>query len=149
MSLIDCTEGRIDLLDLFASFNFRTGVQFAGEQVEKQRRAIDHGRFSAMSRRIFHIVIALVLIASAVSPFVESALNSHDNVFSTGYDGESTLAIIVLLLELVLSLASLLVFFLPNVQLKERVDTEHPCLTSASGFRVSIPDFSPSVPLRI
>jgi hypothetical protein len=102
-----------------------------------------------MSRRIFHIVIALILVACAVSPFVESALNSQDSVFSTGYDGESTLAIVVLLLELVLSLASLLIFLQPNGGQTERVNLEQTHLTSALALRVSIPDSLLQVPLRI
>ena len=102
-----------------------------------------------MSRRIFHVLIALILVACAVSPFVESALNCHDSVFSTGYDGESTLAVVVLLLELVLSLASLLVFFCPNIQVKERIVEKYRRLTSDSDSRIAIPDASPPVPLRI
>ena len=102
-----------------------------------------------MNRRIFHVLIALVLVACVVSPFVESALDCHDNMFSTGYDGESTLAVIVLLLELVLSLASLLVLFWPTAQLGERVDTEPTCPTFALEFCIDVPDFSSSVPLRI
>jgi hypothetical protein len=102
-----------------------------------------------MNRRIFHVLIALVLVACVVSPFVESALDCHDNMFSTGYDGESTLAVVVLLLELVLSLASLLVFLSPTVQLEERVDTESARPSSAFGYFINISDFSSSVPLRI
>jgi len=102
-----------------------------------------------MNRRIFHVLIALVLVACVVSPFVESALNCNDNVFSTGSDSESTLAIVVLLLELVLSLASLLVFLLPNFQLEDRVRTESRRPTSVFGFCINISDFSSSVPLRI
>jgi len=75
--------------------------------------------------------------------------NCNDNVFSTGSDGESTLAIVVLLLELVLSLASLLLFFLPNFQLDDRVDAESRRPTSAFAFCINISDFSSSVPLRI
>ncbi len=102
-----------------------------------------------MNRRIFHILIALILVTCAVSPFVESALNCHDSVFSTGYDGESTLAVVVLLLELVLSLASLVGFLCPNIQVNERMVEKFQRLTSDSGFRITIPDPSPPVPLRI
>jgi hypothetical protein len=102
-----------------------------------------------MNRRIFHILIALVLVACVVSPFVESTLDCHDNVFSTGSDGESTLAIVLLLLELVLSLTSLLVFLSRNVQLEERVDTERARPSSAFGFCIKFSDSSSSVPLRI
>jgi hypothetical protein len=102
-----------------------------------------------MNRRIFHLLIALVLVACVVSPWVESALDCHDNMFSTGYDGESTLAIVVLLLELVLSLASLLIFLQPNGRQTERVNLEQSHLTSALPLRVSIPDSLLQAPLRI
>lgn len=102
-----------------------------------------------MNRRIFHVLIALVLVACVVSPFVELALDCHDNMFSTGYDGESTLAVVVLLLELVLSFASLLAFLWPSVQLGERVDSERARPTSAFGFCLNISDFSLCLPLRI
>ena len=113
------------------------------------RSATHSGTMPAMNRRIFHVLIALVLLACVVSPFLESSLDCQGNVFSTGYDGESTLAIVVLLLELVLSLASLLTFLLPNVNLLERVDTEGAHPSSAFGFGITISDFSSSVPLRI
>jgi hypothetical protein len=126
------------------------GVQSAHERLEQPKGSANHcGTFPAMNRRIFHVLIALVLVACVVSPFVESALNCNDNVFSTGSDSESTLAIVVLLLELVLSLASLLVFLLPNFQLEDRVRTESRRPTSVFGFCINISDFSFSVPLRI
>lgn len=102
-----------------------------------------------MSRRIFHVAIALILVICALSPFVESALDCQGSLFSTGYDGESTLAVVVLLLELVLSLTSLLVFLCPDIRANERLVTQHPRLTCESAFGVIIPDFSPPVPLRI
>ena len=102
-----------------------------------------------MSRRMLHVLIALILLACAVSPFVESGFNCHDNVFSTGYDGESTLAVVVLLLELVLSLASLLTFLCPNIQVKDRIVERYERLTFDSDFRITISDASPPVPLRI
>jgi hypothetical protein len=84
-------------------------------------------------------------VTCAVSPFVESALDCQGSVFSTGYDGESTLAVVVLLLELVLSLAILC----PAIQVKERIVEEYQRLTSDSGFCITIPDASLPVPLRI
>jgi hypothetical protein len=98
---------------------------------------------------MLHVLIALILLACAVSPFVESGFNCHDNVFSTGYDGESTLAVVVLLLELVLSLASLLTFLCPNIQVKDRIVERYERLTFDSDFRITISDASPPVPLRI
>ena len=102
-----------------------------------------------MNRKMLHVLIALVLVACALSPFVESALNSQDSMFSTGCDGESTLAIVVLLLELVLSLASLLAFLWPTAQLQERVEIESASPISALAFFIDAPDFLSSVPLRI
>ncbi len=99
---------------------------------------------------MLHILMALILIFCAGSPFVESALNCHDNVFSTGYDGDTTLAVVVLLLELVLSLASLLLFLCPNIeQVKDGIVETCDHLTFDWDFRISFPDTSPPVPLRI
>ena len=90
----------------------------------------------------------LILVGCAVSPFVESALDCHGNVFSTGCDGESTLALVILLLELVLTLASVLVLFLPNIQLKGRI-VEKVQRFFDWDFRFTNLDSSPPVPLRI
>jgi hypothetical protein len=88
-------------------------------------------------------------VACAVSPFVESAVGSDNNIFLTGYDTESTLAVVMLLLELALSLASLLILFCPSIRVNERVVTKHLRLSSDFGFRITILDTSPPVPLRI
>jgi hypothetical protein len=100
-------------------------------------------------RRAFHVAIALILVICAISPFVESAVNWNDSVFATGYDTESTLAILVLLLELVISLAGLLVFLCGNMQLGERVVIKHSSLGPESDFGFKIPELSPPPPLRI
>jgi hypothetical protein len=102
-----------------------------------------------VSRRTLHILVALILLACAVSPFVESALHCHDTILSTGQDGESTVAVVVLLLELVLSLTSLLIFLCPNLELKGRLDTEFRTLTTNIEFGFTIPELSPPVPVRI
>ena len=95
------------------------------------------------------MAIALILVICAISPFLESTINWNDTVFATGYDGESTLAVLVLLLELVISLAGLLVCLCRNLQLGERVVLKHSCLISASEFGIKIPELSPPAPLRI
>src|SRR4029077_5320262 len=99
--------------------------------------------------RMLHVLIALILLGCAVSPFVESGLNCHDNILSTGYDGESTLAVVALLLELALSLAGLLVLHCENTELKDRIVEKSERLTFDWYFRFTILDTSPSVPLRI
>lgn len=115
----------------------------------RQMRAVRAGRFSATSRRAFHVLIALILLACAVSPFVESAVHCHGNIFTTGHDTESAIAVLVLLLELAISLASVLVFLCANLQLKGLLETEHLRLTSDLGFDFVIPEGSPPIPLRI
>ncbi len=102
-----------------------------------------------VKRRAFHVAIALILMICAISPFVESAVNWNDTVFATGYDGESTMAVLVLLLELVISLAGLLVCFCRNTQWIERLVTKHLPLACESDFSIVVAELSPPPPLRI
>jgi hypothetical protein len=103
-------------------------------------------------RRAFHVAIALILVICAISPFAESAVNWNDTVFATGYDTETTFAVLALLLELVISLAGLLVCFCRNLQLGERVFIkllQPSWFASESDFGTEIPELSPPLPLRI
>jgi hypothetical protein len=100
-------------------------------------------------RRAFHVAIALILVVCALSPFLETAVNWNDSVFATGYDGESTMAVLVLLLELVISLAGLLVCFCRNTQWTERIVITHSPFASKSDFSITIAELSPPPPLRI
>ena len=100
-------------------------------------------------RRAFHVAIALILVICAISPFLESALDWNDSVFATGYDGETTFAVLVLLLELVISLAGLLVCLCRNARLCERVVLKQSWLTLKSDFGIKVPELSPPPPLRI
>lgn len=109
----------------------------------------EHERGRQIRRRAFHVAIALILVVCALSPFLESAVNWNDTVFATGYDGESTMAVLVLLLELVISLAGLLVCFCRNTQWIERLVTKHSPLASESDFSVIVAELSPPPPLRI
>ncbi|PYU29012.1 MAG: hypothetical protein DMG32_01235 [Acidobacteria bacterium] len=111
--------------------------------------ARERQRDRQIRRRAFHVTIALILVICAISPFLESAVNWNDTVFATGYDGESTLAVLVLLLELVISLAGVLVCLCRNTRLGERVVLKQSCLTGESGFGITIPELSPPPPLRI
>jgi hypothetical protein len=98
------------------------------------------------------VAIALILVICALSPFAESAASWNDSVFSTGYDGESTFAVLVLLLELVIWLAGLLICLSPNLQLGERVFIkllQHSWFTSESDLGTETPELSPPLPLRI
>lgn len=111
--------------------------------------ARERQRHRQIRRRAFHVAIALILVICAISPFLESAVNWNDSVFATGYDGESTLAVLVLLLELVISLAGVLVCLCQNTRLGERVVLKQSCLSRESGFSITIPELSPPPPLRI
>jgi hypothetical protein len=102
-----------------------------------------------MRRRAFHVAIALILVICALSPFVESAVNWNDTVFATGYDGESTLAVLVLLLELVISLARLLVCLWQNLQFGDRLALSLSRLKAELSLSVTIPELSSPPPLRI
>ena len=99
--------------------------------------------------RAFHVAIALILVVCALSPFLETAVNWNDSVFATGYDGESTMAVLVLLLELVISLAGLLVCFCRNTQWIERIVITQSPFASKSDFSITIAELSPPPPLRI
>lgn len=91
----------------------------------------------------------MILVICALSPFLESAANWNDSVFATGYDGESTMAVLVLLLELVISLAGLLVCLCQNLELGERMVLSLSSATPELGFRIASPELSPPLPLRI
>jgi len=67
-----------------------------------------------MTRRGFHILLALILVICVLSPYVEFALDWNQSIFDTGYDGESTVAVIVLFLVLAFLIASLLAHFIPD-----------------------------------
>lgn len=95
------------------------------------------------------MAIALVLVVCALSPFLETAVNWNDTVFATGYDGESSVAVLVLLLELVISIAGLHVCLCRTLQLGERIVIRQFSLIRELEFSFKIPELSPPPPLRI
>lgn len=76
-------------------------------------RATEEAAF--LMRRWFHIAIALILLACAVSPFVETAIQWNQSIFATGHDTESTIAVIALLIVLAFSIARLMAVFAPGL----------------------------------
>jgi len=102
-----------------------------------------------MSRKAFHVVLALVLVACLICPFVELAIGWNDTIFSTGYDTESALAVVMLLVELVLALAGVIALFLPHVHVTGPLVIPRRISTSEFGVDTFLPDLSPPVPLRI
>jgi hypothetical protein len=103
-----------------------------------------------MTRRGFHILLAAVLAICAVCPYIEVAINWTQSIFDTGYDTESTVAVIALLLILAFALASLLVTFAAGIAGKEWLAAPIVRLRSALDFILTVPEVSPPpLPLRI
>jgi hypothetical protein len=103
-----------------------------------------------MTRRAFHILLALILVVCALSPYVEFALHWDQTIFNTGYDGETVVAVIALLLILAFALARLLVSVLADSTVGERLDESHRPLRPILDFISTLPDISPPpLPLRI
>lgn len=101
-----------------------------------------------MSRRAFHGLLALVLLVCLFCPFIEPAFGFHDSVFSIGSDTESTLAMLILLFELVIALTGLFAFLLSDIEVKDRVAQSHRRLRHDSLLDI-LPTFSPPILLRI
>jgi hypothetical protein len=104
-----------------------------------------------MTRKGFHILLALTLVVCVLCPFVETAFDWGQSLLDTGYDTETTVAVIALLLILAFALARLLVYFLGNTTGQERLigslSKSKPTLDFISF--VAVPDTSPPLPLRI
>jgi hypothetical protein len=102
-----------------------------------------------MNRKVFHILLGLILVACLVCPFVEFAIGWNDTIFTTGYDTESSVAVIMLLVELVLALATIIALFLPHVQVTEPLVIKRCAPTSEFGVVILLSDPALLVPLRI
>jgi hypothetical protein len=102
-----------------------------------------------MSRRAFRGLLALVLLVCLFCPFMEPAFGFHDSVFSIGSDTESTLAVLILLFELVIALAGLFAFLLSDIEVKDRVAHQRHRRLTYDWILDILPCFSPPIPLRI
>lgn len=94
-------------------------------------------------------MLALTLFACGLCPFIEIALHSDQSIFQTGYDGESTVAIIALVLILAFALAKLLASFVAEDTTGESL--LHPQATASLSADVAarFNDTSPPLALRI
>lgn len=102
-----------------------------------------------MTRRGFHIVLALTLVACVLCPYVEVAVHCNQSIFDNGYDGESTVALIALLLILAFALAKLLAYFIGDTTGQERL-VNSPSASRPMHDLISVtPDISPPLALRI
>jgi hypothetical protein len=102
-----------------------------------------------VARRGFHIALAFILLACVVCPYIEFAIHFDQNIFATGYDSESTLAVIALLVILAVALARLLAFFLQPV-LREDTSLALPSFLQHQRYFVVVDaEASPPLALRI
>lgn len=96
-----------------------------------------------MTRQGFHIVLALILVGCVLCPYVEFAIGQNQTIFDTGYDTESSVAIIALVLVLAFALASLLIRFPAKTAGKEWLGVSTATLRPALEFISTLPDASP------
>jgi hypothetical protein len=103
-----------------------------------------------MTRRGILILLASILVVCILCPYVEDALELNQSIFDTGYDAESTVAIVALLLILTFEFASLLVHFLRDTTGEEHFVEPQGTLRRLLDFISTVPDVSPPpLPLRV
>jgi hypothetical protein len=106
-------------------------------------------RLHPVTRRGFHDSIALILLVCVICPYVEIALHWHESIFTTGYDTESIVAVIALLVILSLALTKLLAAFLPTEISDELIVASYPIRKPQRAFASATSEVSLPVPLRI
>lgn len=99
--------------------------------------------------RAFHTLIALALVACALCPYIETAIHWNGTIFQTGFDTESTVAVLLLLLELAYGLAQLLAVLLPPVLTRLGFVYFEQLEFRSLNFATVLPDISPPLHLRI
>ena len=99
--------------------------------------------------RLSHAIIGLGLLACAICPFVEIALHSPDCIFVNGYDTESTIALVLLLVELVFAVAKLLALLPSQVFAKAAQIQSRPSIFLSAASTAIVVDLSPPLSLRI
>jgi hypothetical protein len=99
--------------------------------------------FSVTMTKRIQIAAALLLLVCMACPFVEIAADSNNSIFATGHDRETTLAVILLLLELAFAVANLLIVFVSRSLEKERLIILHRYLRFAPSSIIPLPETSP------
>ena len=87
--------------------------------------------------------MALVLVVCALCPYAEFALDWNQSIFDTGYDGESTVAAIALLLILVFIIANLLARSISNGAARESLVDPQIALRTEHDFIFTVCEVSP------
>jgi hypothetical protein len=110
-----------------------------------------HGKrgFLAMTRRAILILLASILVVCVLCPYVEDALDFNQSIFDSGYDTESTVAIVALVVILAFDLARLLVSCLSDATGEEHLVESKGALRLTLDFISTVPAASPPLPLRI
>jgi hypothetical protein len=96
-----------------------------------------------MTRKGFHIFLALTLVVCVLCPYLELALNWGQSLLDTGYDTETTVAVIALLLILAFALAKFLVSVLVDSTAEGPLDESYRTLRRKVDFICTLPDVSP------
>ena len=99
-------------------------------------------------RRHFHAIIVCLLLVCLICPFVELLCNSNGNIFQTGQDTETTVAVVLLLLELLFLIPLLCVFFVFGTLHIVDCSAGEPRRSLCPSFGIH-PDLPPPIPLRI
>ncbi len=123
---------------------------FGGESLLKRMSHPLETHMLAGKIKIVQSAVALALFACMLSPFVEFLLHGSGSIFISGHDTESTVAVLLLLIELSVAMAAMLVAALRTVLEKLGVVLCSNRIAAAFLiFSKAIPTISPPVPLRI
>lgn len=102
-----------------------------------------------MRRRWIGAFILAILLACLVSPFVETAVHSQGNIFSTGQDNESTVAVLALCTALALAVASLVWIYCLGATVENALLVDICCVNFFARVTSVGADTSPPLTLRI
>jgi hypothetical protein len=100
--------------------------------------------------KLVQSAVALTLLGCAFCPFVELLLHSNSSIFLTGHDTESSLAFLLLLIELSFAIAKLLAFVVGAPLRRLGIIARSNRVANVnSPFSEVLPVISPPVSLRI
>jgi hypothetical protein len=97
--------------------------------------------------KLLQILVGLALFMCLLAPFVELAAHSDGSIFVDGHDTESTIAILLVVLELVIALARL--FVLPFARVIQKLNVIYFHHLSRLAMQLVVPEVASPVPLRV
>ena len=104
---------------------------------------------SGTTAKRLHTLIALLLLVCIASPFFELAVHSDGSIFASGHDGESTLALLLLVVELSFAVGKLIAIFLPQIPRDLGLARRNPLPSPDLSLALLVAEHSPPLPLRI